>query len=312
MISKEKLQSILVVDDEELIVDLLGDFFKELGYQVTIAFSAEEAIEKLNNGQAFNLVLSDINLPGKSGIDLLKIIREIKNDLPVVLLTGLKTIDNAISAIKSGASDYITKPFELSAVKKVVERILKVQDRSLKKEQVFENIEHLKISLRFNTLELEPGILAKELTNFLYKMHFAEIDEIKQYELVFTETLINAIEHGNLELSSLSKSNEALKIEEFENLKKERMRDLNYSRREIHISFECSPELFNFSVKDEGPGFKWQKYLSSTHKIQTVNVKSYGRGFNIIHHIIDEVHFNDKGNLITLIKNRPRIRIETN
>ncbi|MEJ2049100.1 MAG: response regulator [Calditrichota bacterium] len=299
------------MDDEELIVDLLGDFFKELGYQVAIASSAEEAIEKLNNGQLFNLVLSDINLPGKSGIDLLKIIRETKNDLPVVLLTGLKTIDNAISAIKSGASDYITKPFELSAVKKVVERILKVQDRSLKKDQVLENIEHLKISLRFNTLELEPGILAKELADFLNKMHFAEIEEIKQYELVFTETLINAIEHGNLELSSLSKSNEALKLEEFESLKKERLRDLNYSRREIQVSFECSPEIFNFSVKDEGPGFMWQKYLSTNHKIQTVNVNSYGRGFNIIHHIIDEVHFNDKGNLITLIKNRPRIGIES-
>jgi DNA-binding response OmpR family regulator len=306
MNSKDKPQSILVVDDEELIVDLLGDFFKGLGYQVSVAFSAEEAIEKLNNGNIFNLVLSDINLPGKSGLDLLKIIRETKDDLPVVLLTGLKTIDNAISAVKSGASDYITKPFELSAVKKVVEKILKVQNRSIKKEQVFENIEHLKISFRFTTVELEPGILAKELTNFLYKMRFDDQNEIKQYELVFTETLINAMEHGNLELSSMTKSNDVLKIAEFEKLREERLNDPNYSKRNITVSLECSSDLFNFSVKDEGPGFEWHKFLSNTHKIQNVNVNSYGRGFNIIQHIIDEVHFNEKGNQITLIKNRSK------
>lgn len=306
MNSEEKHQSILVVDDEELIVDLLSDFFKGLGYQVSEAFSAEEAIEKLNNGNIFNLVLSDINLPGKSGIELLKIIRETKYDLPVVLLTGLKTIDNAISAVKSGATDYITKPFELSAVKKVVEKILKVQNRSLKKEQVFENIEHLKISFRFSTVELEPGILAKELTNFLYKMRFAELEEIKQYELVFTETLLNAVEHGNLELSSMMKSNDLLKIAEFEKLKEERLKDPVYSQRDITISLECSSELFNFSVKDEGPGFEWKNFLSATHKFQKVNVNSYGRGFNIIQHLIDEVHFNEKGNHITLIKNRPK------
>lgn len=298
-------QNILVVDDEELIVDLLGDYFRSLGYEVAVAFSAEEAIEKLNNGNDFNLVLSDINLPGKSGLELLKIIRETKDDLPVVLLTGLKTIDNAISAVKSGASDYITKPFELGSVKKVVEKILKVRNRSLKKEQVFENIEHLKISFQFKTNELEPGILAKELSNFLSKMHFSHIDDIKQYELVFTETLINSIEHGNLELLSSIKSNDILQLAEYEKMREKRMNDPHYANRKITVTFECSSELFCFIVKDEGPGFEWRKFITNTHKIQKVNTNSYGRGFNIIQHIIDEVHFNDKGNLLTLIKNRP-------
>jgi anti-sigma regulatory factor (Ser/Thr protein kinase) len=104
----------------------------------------------------------------------------------------------------------------------------------------------------------------------------------------------------------MTKSNDVLKIAEFEKLREERLNDPNYSKRNITVSLECSSDLFNFSVKDEGPGFEWHKFLSNTHKIQNVNVNSYGRGFNIIQHIIDEVHFNEKGNQITLIKNRSK------
>lgn len=298
------LQHILVVDDEELIVDLLHDYFEELGYNVCVAQSAEEAIEKLNNERQFNLVLTDINLPGKSGLDLLKIVRETRDELPVVLLTGLKTLDNAIIAVKSGAADYITKPFELDSVRRVVEKILKKQNRSVKKEQVFENLKYLKLSFQYLTGEIDPSILAKELAGYLKKVNFGEEQELKQYELAFTETLVNAVEHGSLDLSSSSKSNNILHLAEYDELKEQRLTDPNFSKRSIFITFECTDELFSFTVKDEGKGFDWTKFIDKSHKISKVNINAYGRGFNIIQHIIDEVHFNESGNMITLIKNR--------
>ncbi len=64
-------ENLLIVDDEQLIIQLLQDYFVELGFGVEVAYSAEEALEKLNDGVVFDLVISDINLPGKSGIDLL-------------------------------------------------------------------------------------------------------------------------------------------------------------------------------------------------------------------------------------------------
>ncbi len=302
--SSIKKHNILVVDDEELIVDLLHDFFEELGYGVYVAQSAEEAINKLNDGVQYNLVITDINLPGKSGLELLKIVKETKEDLPVVLLTGLKTLDNAISAVKSGATDYITKPFDLDSVRNVVERILKIQSRSLKKKQVFENLNYLKLSFEFMTCELDPGVLAKELAAFLQRNRFSSQDMIKQYELAFTETLVNAIEHGNLELSSTKKSNNALNFVAFDKLKENRMNDFKYANKKISVVFECTTDLFSFTVIDEGKGFEWRKYIDHTHKISQLNTSSYGRGFHIIQHIIDEVHFNERGNMITLIKNR--------
>lgn len=298
------VQNILVVDDEELIVELLKEYFSELGYGVWVAQSAEEAISKLNNSNNLNLVITDINLPGKSGLELLKIVKETKEDLPVVLLTGLKTLDNAISAVKSGATDYITKPFDLESVRKVVERILKKQSRSLKKKQVFENIKHLKLSFEFITSELDPGVVAKELSSLLQRIHFTEEDEIKQYELAFTETLVNAIEHGNLQLSSAIKNNNALQITEYDELKEKRLNTPQYANKKIIVLFECTDELFSFTVIDEGEGFNWQKFIDQKHKINRLNTNAHGRGFNIIKYIIDEVHFNEKGNMITLIKNR--------
>ena len=298
------VQNILVVDDEELIVELLKEYFSELGYGVWVAQSAEEAISKLNNSNNLNLVITDINLPGKSGLELLKIVKETKEDLPVVLLTGLKTLDNAISAVKSGATDYITKPFDLESVRKVVERILKKQSRSLKKKQVFENIKHLKLSFEFITSELDPGVVAKELSSLLQRIHFTEEDEIKRYELAFTETLVNAIEHGNLQLSSAIKNNNALQITEYDELKEKRLNTPQYANKKIIVLFECTDELFSFTVIDEGEGFNWQKFIDQKHKINRLNTNAHGRGFNIIKYMIDEVDFNEKGNMITLIKNR--------
>ncbi len=298
---------ILIVDDDELITNLLEDYLSGLGYDVISADNAEKAIHFLNNGDQFSLVITDVNLPGKSGLELLKIINETKDELPVILLTGLKTIDTAISALQSGAADYITKPFDLNTVQKIIQKVLKKQSRSRKKEKIYENLEHLKLSFKFKTKELDPDILAKEISSILQKMRFSDDDVLKQYELVFTETLINGIEHGNLELPSAIKNNDILQMAKFEELREKRLQDPEYADREIEIIFECGTESFNFTVKDSGPGFDWRKYIDNNHKISDVNLNPYGRGFLIIGHIIDEVYFNDKGNMITLVKYRPEL-----
>jgi DNA-binding response OmpR family regulator len=299
-------ENLLIVDDEQMIIQLLQEYFVNLNYGVEVAYSAEEALEKLNDGVVFDLVISDINLPGKSGIDLLKIIRELKENLPVVMLTGLKTLDNAISAVKSGAADYITKPFDLKSIHQVVDRILKKQHRIHWKEQIFEHLTYIKNSFTFKTNELDPGILSKELASILNKIQFASQAEIGQFELAFTEILINAIEHGNLELPSYKKKGDLFKKTEFDELKEQRIKIPEYGDRAVDVIFEADTDLFNFTVRDQGPGFDWRTYMGKAHNLKRVDTEIFGRGFKIIQHISDEVHFNDKGNIITMIKNRPQ------
>ena len=111
--------SILVVDDERGMRDFLKILLAKEGYQVTVCANGEEALKSLEK-QPFNLVISDIRMPGMSGLELLECIKEKNPDLPVVMITAFASPNDAVSAMKNGAFDYITKPFNLDEIKTVL------------------------------------------------------------------------------------------------------------------------------------------------------------------------------------------------
>ncbi len=292
---------ILLVDDEELIVELLDSYFQSLGYQVTAVSDAEQALALLQGNTTFDLIITDINLPGKSGIDLLKISRELRPDLPVVLVTGHKTMDFAISAIKNGATDFITKPFQLNNVRKVVEKVIRYKLKTQKKERIFEYARFIKMDFEFPTREVDAGVLADYLARLLLKTRFCNEGEVNQFYLVFLETIVNAIEHGNLELASAIKGDDFDRFLKFEQLREERLQDPAYGSRKVHIQMEITPRMFTLTVRDDGPGFDWQSVLRKA-EMETINLESHGRGFVFIQSVMDEMLFNEKGNAITLVK----------
>ncbi len=114
---------ILVVDDDRAMREMLASMFKDRGYWVQQAASADEALEHAAELE-YDVVLSDIRMPGRSGIELVGELRKIRPDTPVVLMTAFGTIDSAIEAMRAGAFDYITKPFEPDAVAFTLERAL--------------------------------------------------------------------------------------------------------------------------------------------------------------------------------------------
>jgi len=129
--------NILIVDDEKNILKVVSMTLKSL-YDVDTARSAEEAIEKFNQN-TFDLVISDLKLPGMSGIDLLGYIKTKERDVPVIMITAFGTIENAINAMKKGASNYLTKPVNpdelLTVIKEAIEKYeLTKENISLKSE----------------------------------------------------------------------------------------------------------------------------------------------------------------------------------
>jgi|WetSurMetagenome_2_1015567.scaffolds.fasta_scaffold00077_48 response regulator RpfG family c-di-GMP phosphodiesterase len=114
---------LLVVDDEKSILGIVGQFLKMKGYSVTCLSSGEEAVDFIKQN-AVDLVLTDIKMPGMSGVELLKWVREYNRTLPVVITTGFPTLDTAIEALKLGAFDYLTKPFHLEEIAEKVKRAL--------------------------------------------------------------------------------------------------------------------------------------------------------------------------------------------
>lgn len=129
---KTEKKHILIVDDESSICEILGQFLSR-EYVVSTAETGEQALEILQH-TAIDLVISDIKMPGMSGVDLLKQIKEINNGMPVLMTTGFPTLDSAIDALKLGAYDYLTKPFHLEEIGEKVRRAflsIKLQQENL-------------------------------------------------------------------------------------------------------------------------------------------------------------------------------------
>jgi DNA-binding NtrC family response regulator len=115
--------TILLVDDEPLNLDLLEQELSDLGYTIEKAGSGQAALAKLAK-LPVDLVLLDYQMPGMNGIEVLGEIRKIHGDLPVIMITAYGTIERAVEAIKSGADDFITKPFDPDHLALVVKKAL--------------------------------------------------------------------------------------------------------------------------------------------------------------------------------------------
>jgi len=113
---------ILIVDDEADMRDSLRELLNREGYQVSEAANGLLALEKITE-TSIDLIISDILMPEMDGLTLLKKIKESDSDAAVILITGYSSIQGAIEAIKFGAEDYFTKPFNVIEIKKTIERI---------------------------------------------------------------------------------------------------------------------------------------------------------------------------------------------
>jgi len=142
---------IIVVDDEPVICQQLERLYSHSGYSVTIANSADEALQRLES-RNIDLVVTDIRLPGLSGIELTKRIQEDYPDVPVIVITGYGDIDTAVKVLKLGASDFILKPISAAAIQESTRAVLK-------KAQVYTEIRHLRNSIKDN--DKFGGMLSK-------------------------------------------------------------------------------------------------------------------------------------------------------
>lgn len=140
--------SILIVDDEESVRDSLYNWFIEDGYHVECAENARKALSILES-ESFDIVLADIKMPGMDGLEMLKRIKALRKDSIVIIMTAFATVDTAVQALKDGAFDYVTKPFDpddLShLIRNAAKQISLVEENEMLKEKVvsLENVDDL-------------------------------------------------------------------------------------------------------------------------------------------------------------------------
>lgn len=117
---------ILVVDDDAELAETLRDFLASQGYSATVANSGTQALQMCEENPELALVLLDLVMPQSDGLAVMRQIHERNGDLPILIMTGFGTIETAVDAIKRGAEDYMTKPFDREAVRKKVGRIMEL------------------------------------------------------------------------------------------------------------------------------------------------------------------------------------------
>ncbi|ABQ25122.1 sigma-54-dependent transcriptional regulator [Geotalea uraniireducens] len=121
------INNILVADDEESMRWVLSKALKKKGFSVDLARDGDEALRYIKTN-TYDLAILDIKMPGLSGLELLDRVRELKSDLLVVIMTAEASMKNAVEAMKRGAYDYLTKPFDLDVIDAIIEKVNRARE----------------------------------------------------------------------------------------------------------------------------------------------------------------------------------------
>jgi DNA-binding NtrC family response regulator len=146
---------ILVVDDEPVVRESLRDWFTEDGYPIEMAADAREAL-KLLQGASWDILLTDVKMPGMDGLELQKKAREIDPGITVIIMTAYASVDSALQAIKEGAYDYVTKPLDPDDLEQIINRAAEHRLLVYENLQLKQRIEA--VSRRAETREVEVVI----------------------------------------------------------------------------------------------------------------------------------------------------------
>lgn len=121
-------KAILIVDDDELVCETLGDVLHELGYETETAVTGREAIEKAKE-RFFDAALIDIRLPDMEGTDLLSALKEMHPETTAIIITGYASLENVTESLDKGADAYVMKPIDVDEIRRMVEWRISMKSR---------------------------------------------------------------------------------------------------------------------------------------------------------------------------------------
>ncbi|MBE9504795.1 MAG: sigma 54-interacting transcriptional regulator [Proteobacteria bacterium] len=158
------MKSVLVVDDEKILRYTFSEFLEEGGYAVTTAENYDDALGKLEK-PAFDLVITDIILGGKTGIDLLQKIKEMELACPVIVLTGYPDVETATEAVRLGAFNYLSKPVDQEMLLNAVRIAIKYKESKEKEDKYKSNLEAIYKSVNEAIITVDTDLKIIELNN---------------------------------------------------------------------------------------------------------------------------------------------------
>lgn len=294
---------VMVIDDDPAVLRLVTEALRH--HQMTVHAFQEgaEALKCLEdpNGPAFDLVLSDINMDGLDGFDVIHRVKALQPKLPVVLMTGQANLDYAIRAMRMGAANLFQKPLTIRELVKSVFHLVSLHRDLRLAEAGLKGLVRETRHFCFRSRDLDIPGLVVHLTDRLVPLGFALPTNVDVIAMAYHEALVNALEHGNLELDSSLKGDLFAPKDEFALLCQARLQDPAYGDRRIEVELVATPEHYTVTIRDEGPGF-------DTRRVGQVPsdgfLRQCGRGLAMIRMVMDEVCHNERGNEIRMTLRR--------
>ena len=288
---------ILVVDDSPFQRKVAGSLIeRETGMEVVYAAGGDEALEAMA-ARMPDLVLTDLQMPGIDGIELVDQVRQLHPQVPVVLMTASGNEEKAVAALHGGAASYIPKSILDRELVKTLRSVLEVSHENRSRALLMKSMIHSESVFVLGNNPALIGPLVNYLQQGLSAMGLCNETETTRVGVALDETLVNALHHGNLEVDSALRRDD---LDGYHRLVAERRQQSPYKERKIRVSAVFARDRAPFVVRDDGKGFDPDLLPDPTDPANLA--RPHGRGVLLIRTFMDRVIYNDVGNEVTLIK----------
>jgi len=304
------MPTVLVVDDAAVDRKLVGGLLAK-GKDLTIEFasSGDEALARLAASDSAAgepaVIVTDLVMPGLSGLDLVAQVVERHPHIPVILMTGKGSEEIAVKALEVGAASYVPKAVLHQHLLSTVQDVLDMVRERRSHARLMGCLQrgHFTFSLA-NDPHLIPSLI-NHVQSVVSSIGLCDEANVIRVCIALEEAVRNAMFHGNLELTSEQREGDSA---EYQRLIDDRTVREPFAARRLLVTVEVTPRSGKFVVRDQGPGFDPTRLPDPTDPENLEKVS--GRGLLLMRTFMDEVSFNSTGNEVTMLKRCPAAPLE--
>jgi CheY-like chemotaxis protein len=246
---------------------------------------------------AIDIVVTDMLMPGISGLELLDYVHKQPRKVPVIVISGQQDAMTAVEALRKGAASFVPKAELASRLNSTIKQVFAAYKSEKSYSELIESVDDVSFHLRLQNDPLMIPALVSVLQQLAVGMKLCGDEGRTRLGIAIDEAVMNAMYHGNLQLpvSDLVETRSRVRDGETAETIESRRKDKSYADRLVHVHVVLNRESIEITVRDEGEGF-------SPDEIEQDG--DVHRGLTLIRNLVDEVTFNEVGNEIKLLKRR--------